>query len=157
MRWISRYGKRAKRRGRGNPKYESKRLITVPHFRAERISELNEFQLLQPCAGSLFNWIRRVVIPGCAVPWESRVAEALVKRLEKHTEDGKARAVKRIPRASANLSNDECKKKLKALLEFSQPRASRIWMRISLAGSRMAVTSSAQWTRSECDCTFREI
>lgn len=47
-------------------------------------------------------------------------------RLEKNTEDGKARAVKRIPIANANLSNDECKKELKALLEFSKPKASRI-------------------------------
>ena len=47
-------------------------------------------------------------------------------RLEKDTEDGRVRAVKRIPTASANLSNDKCKKELKALLEFSKPKASRI-------------------------------
>ena len=52
--------------------------------------------------------------------------------LEKGTEDWKARAVKRIPTAGANLSNDECEKELKALLEFSKPKASRIWIRHSL-------------------------
>jgi serine/threonine protein kinase len=45
-------------------------------------------------------------------------------RLEKSTEDGKARAVKRIPTAGANLSIEECERELKALLEFSKPKAS---------------------------------
>ena len=44
-------------------------------------------------------------------------------RLEKDTEDGKVRAVKRI--ASTDLSNDEYEKELKALLEFSKPKVSR--------------------------------
>ena len=41
-------------------------------------------------------------------------------RLEKNKEDGKARAVKRIATASTNLSNSECEKELRALLEFSK-------------------------------------
>jgi hypothetical protein len=49
-------------------------------------------------------------------------------RLERNTEDGKARAVKRIPIVSSNLSNDECEKELKALLEFSKPKASQSWI-----------------------------
>ena len=45
-------------------------------------------------------------------------------RLEKSKEDGKARAVKRIVTASTTLSNSECEKELKALLEFSKRKAS---------------------------------
>lgn len=45
-------------------------------------------------------------------------------RLEKSTEDGKERAVKRIPTASANLNLEECERELKALLEFSKPKVS---------------------------------
>lgn len=45
-------------------------------------------------------------------------------RLEKSTKDGKARAVKKIPTASANLSLEECERELKALLEFSKPKVS---------------------------------
>jgi hypothetical protein len=45
-------------------------------------------------------------------------------RLEKNSEDEKARVVKRIPTASTNLSINECEKELKALLEFSKPKAS---------------------------------
>jgi hypothetical protein len=41
-------------------------------------------------------------------------------RLEKSKEDGKARAVKRIATTSTTLSNSECEKELKALLEFSK-------------------------------------
>lgn len=48
-------------------------------------------------------------------------------RLEKNTEDGKERAVKRIPTANTNFSSDDYKKELKALLEFSKPKASQIW------------------------------
>jgi serine/threonine protein kinase len=47
-------------------------------------------------------------------------------RLEKNTEDGKARAVKRIVVAGTNLSINECEKELKALLEFSKPKASQV-------------------------------
>jgi hypothetical protein len=53
-------------------------------------------------------------------------------RLEKNKEDGKARAVKRIVTTSTALSNSECEKELKALLEFSKPKGSQIWMRIYL-------------------------
>jgi hypothetical protein len=49
-------------------------------------------------------------------------------RLERNTEDGKARAVKRIATTSTTLSNSECEKELKALLEFSKPKESRIYM-----------------------------
>jgi calcium/calmodulin-dependent protein kinase I len=52
-------------------------------------------------------------------------------RLQKNTEDGKARAVKRISTPGTNLSNDECEKELKALLEFSKPKVSQIWLRIN--------------------------
>ena len=45
-------------------------------------------------------------------------------RLEKNLEDGKARAVKRIPTAGTGLNIDEYEKELKALLEFSKPKAS---------------------------------
>jgi serine/threonine protein kinase len=45
-------------------------------------------------------------------------------RLERNTEDGKERAVKRIPTVGTDLSNDECEKELKALLEFSKPKVS---------------------------------
>ena len=45
-------------------------------------------------------------------------------RLERTIEEGKARAVKRIVSENANLNNDECEKELKALLEFSKPKAS---------------------------------
>jgi hypothetical protein len=47
-------------------------------------------------------------------------------RLERNTGDGKARAVKRIATTSTTLSNSECEKELKALLEFSKPKGSRI-------------------------------
>jgi calcium/calmodulin-dependent protein kinase I len=43
-------------------------------------------------------------------------------RLEKNHEDGQVRAVKRITTTSATLSNSECEKELKALLEFSKPK-----------------------------------
>jgi len=46
-------------------------------------------------------------------------------RLERNKEDGKARAVKRIATTSATLSKSECEKELKALLEFSKPKASQ--------------------------------
>jgi calcium/calmodulin-dependent protein kinase I len=39
-------------------------------------------------------------------------------RLEKNTEDGKTRAVKKIPTTGADLSDKECVRELKALLEF---------------------------------------
>jgi calcium/calmodulin-dependent protein kinase I len=45
-------------------------------------------------------------------------------RLEKNYEDGQVRAVKRITTTSATLSNSECEKELKALLEFSKPKVS---------------------------------
>jgi calcium/calmodulin-dependent protein kinase I len=50
-------------------------------------------------------------------------------RLQRNTEDGKVRAVKRISTVGTKLSNDECEKELKALLEFSKPKVSQIWMR----------------------------
>jgi hypothetical protein len=53
-------------------------------------------------------------------------------RLEKSEEDGKARAVKRIATTSTALSNSECEKELKALLEFSKRKVSQIWVRIYL-------------------------
>jgi hypothetical protein len=45
-------------------------------------------------------------------------------RLEKNHESGQVRAVKRITTTSATLSNSECEKELKALLEFSKPKVS---------------------------------
>ena len=45
-------------------------------------------------------------------------------RLERNKEDGIARAVKRIATTSMTLSNSECEKELKALLEFSKPKVS---------------------------------
>jgi hypothetical protein len=45
-------------------------------------------------------------------------------RLERNKEDGNARAVKRIAMISTTLTNSECEKELKALLEFSKPKAS---------------------------------
>jgi hypothetical protein len=46
-------------------------------------------------------------------------------RLERNQEDGQqVRAVKRIATTSAALSHSECEKELKALLEFSKPKAS---------------------------------
>jgi hypothetical protein len=53
-------------------------------------------------------------------------------RLEKSKEDGNARAVKRIATTSTTLSNSECEKELKALLEFSKRKVSQVWMRIYL-------------------------
>jgi serine/threonine protein kinase len=53
-------------------------------------------------------------------------------RLERSKEDGKARAVKRIATTNTALSNSECEKELKALLEFSKPKVSQIRMRIYL-------------------------
>jgi hypothetical protein len=47
-------------------------------------------------------------------------------RLEKNKEDSKARVVKRIATTSTTLSNNECEKELKALLEFSKPKVSQI-------------------------------
>jgi hypothetical protein len=49
-----------------------------------------------------------------------------VKYAWRETQDGKVRAVKRIITADTDLSNDECEKELKALLEFSKPKASQI-------------------------------
>jgi calcium/calmodulin-dependent protein kinase I len=46
--------------------------------------------------------------------------------LQKNTEDGKVRAVKRIVTASTGLSDGEYEKELKALLEFSKPKVSQI-------------------------------
>jgi hypothetical protein len=43
-------------------------------------------------------------------------------RLETNEEDGHMRAVKRVSTTHANLSNSECEKELKALLEFSKPK-----------------------------------
>jgi hypothetical protein len=48
-------------------------------------------------------------------------------RLEKNTEDGRVRAVKRIT-TSTTLSSSECEKELKALLEFSKPKVNQIRM-----------------------------
>ena len=45
-------------------------------------------------------------------------------RLERNYENGQVRAVKRITTTSATLSNSECEKELKALLEFSKPKVS---------------------------------
>ena len=47
-------------------------------------------------------------------------------RLERSKQDGKARAVKRIVTTNTALSNSECEKELKALLEFSKPKVSQI-------------------------------
>ena len=41
-------------------------------------------------------------------------------RLERNRENGRARAVKRL--TSPNLSDRDCEKELKALLEFSKPK-----------------------------------
>jgi hypothetical protein len=43
-------------------------------------------------------------------------------RLERNRQDGRARAVKRIAMMGTNLTNMECEKELKALLEFSKPK-----------------------------------
>jgi len=45
-------------------------------------------------------------------------------RLERNREEGKARAVKKITIPDVDLSNIECEKELKALLEFSKPKVS---------------------------------
>jgi len=45
--------------------------------------------------------------------------------LQRNKEDGKTRAVKRIVMTSTTLSNSDCEKELKALLEFSKPKVSR--------------------------------
>lgn len=45
-------------------------------------------------------------------------------RLEKNIEDGKVRAVKKIPILNVNLSNEEYEKELQALLHFSKPKVS---------------------------------
>lgn len=52
-------------------------------------------------------------------------------RLEKNIEDGEVRAVKRIATAGTDLSSDEYEKELKALLEFSKPKVSQLWMGIN--------------------------
>jgi len=44
-------------------------------------------------------------------------------RLERNQQDGRARAVKRIATTSTSLTNRECEKELKALLEFSKPKS----------------------------------
>lgn len=49
-------------------------------------------------------------------------------RLEKNIEDGKERAVKKIRTRNKALSNNECEKELKALLEFSKPKVTELWM-----------------------------
>jgi hypothetical protein len=46
-------------------------------------------------------------------------------RLERNREEGKVRAVKKITILDADLSNSECEKELKALLEFSKPKVSQ--------------------------------
>jgi hypothetical protein len=46
-------------------------------------------------------------------------------RLERNKEDRKTRAVKKITTKNPNLSNIECEKELKALLEFSKPKVSQ--------------------------------
>jgi hypothetical protein len=43
-------------------------------------------------------------------------------RLERNKQDGRARAVKRIAMMGTNLTNMECEKELKSLLEFSKPK-----------------------------------
>ena len=43
-------------------------------------------------------------------------------RLERNKQDGRARAVKRIAMMGTNLTNMDCEKELKALLEFSKPK-----------------------------------
>lgn len=83
-------------------------------------------------------------------------------RLERNQEDGKERAVKKIRTQSTPLSNREYEKELKALLEFSKPKASTIWMQISFSRG-IASTDSSQyreagffvdffgWFQDECD------
>lgn len=90
--------------------------------------------------------------------------------LEWNKEDGKTRAVKRIPTTSTMLSSSECEKELKALLEFSKPKVSRNrtlvllvpsltscspeklrCLSTSLAGSRMAPTCFSQWNTSHLE------
>lgn len=43
--------------------------------------------------------------------------------LQRNTEAGKARAVKRIAGAGAGMNHSDFEKELKALLEFSKPKA----------------------------------
>jgi hypothetical protein len=43
-------------------------------------------------------------------------------RLERNREDGNVRAVKKITIPDVDLSNSECEKELRALLEFSKPK-----------------------------------
>jgi hypothetical protein len=45
-------------------------------------------------------------------------------RLEKNYKNKQVKAVKRITTTSVTLSNSECEKELKALLEFSKPKVS---------------------------------
>jgi calcium/calmodulin-dependent protein kinase I len=47
-------------------------------------------------------------------------------RLERNKRDGRARAVKRIAMMGTHLTNMECEKELKALLEFSKPKVTLI-------------------------------
>jgi hypothetical protein len=42
--------------------------------------------------------------------------------LQKNAEDGRTRAVKRIPTVSANVSDKECEKELGAHMEFSKAK-----------------------------------
>lgn len=83
-------------------------------------------------------------------------------RLEENKEDGKVRAVKKVATASTDVTEIECEKEIKALLEFSKPKVCQIQMLQSIgqtstdsyslekqpcslnswAGSRLAVIST---------------
>lgn len=89
-------------------------------------------------------------------------------RLERNKENEKERAVKKIGIKSASLRKSEYEKKLKALLEFSKPKANEKLIRLLFSGihltphsterlvyswifsvgSRMSITSSWQWSMS---------
>ena len=47
-----------------------------------------------------------------------------VVRLQKNAQDGRTRAVKRIPTMNGNISDKECEKELGAHMEFSKPKVS---------------------------------
>jgi hypothetical protein len=72
-------------------------------------------------------------------------------RLERNRENGTVRAVKRITTASPNLSNSECEKELKALLEFSKPKAS-----YSIPSVSYAILMSISPEKLESFATFMD-
>lgn len=64
-------------------------------------------------------------------------------RLERNKEDGIARAVKHIATTSMTLSNSECEKELKALLEFSKPKVS--YLELVCPRLKLSIPTSKQF------------